>query len=211
MASRNPINATLGATFGDTGSRDDVLQGVLTSLGAANGGLPEQLTTLAQQLQQLQAINQADAETIKANTQAVAHNNAANVQNGSSSAASTIGNTIKGVLGFGLGVSPLISGLMSLFGGGESTQPSPLVPFAKPAAVRVDAGISSAAPGETFAVDSAQGGLPRPVTSGALTQITVQVQAMDSRSFLDHSQDIAMAVRQAMLESSALNDVIRET
>jgi hypothetical protein len=33
---------------------------------------------------------------------------------------------------------------------------------------------------------------------------------MDSRSFLDHSGDIAMAVRQAMLESSVLNDVVRE-
>ena len=42
------------------------------------------------------------------------------------------------------------------------------------------------------------------------TQITVQVQAMDSQSFLDHSNDIALAVRQAMLESSVLNDVIRE-
>jgi len=36
------------------------------------------------------------------------------------------------------------------------------------------------------------------------------VQAMDSKSFLDHSADIAMAVRQAMLESSVLNDVVRE-
>jgi hypothetical protein len=42
------------------------------------------------------------------------------------------------------------------------------------------------------------------------TQITVQVQAMDSQSFLDHSNDIALAVRQAMLETSVLNDVIRE-
>jgi hypothetical protein len=38
----------------------------------------------------------------------------------------------------------------------------------------------------------------------------VQVQAMDSQSFLDHSGDIAMAVRQAMLQSSVLNDVVRE-
>jgi hypothetical protein len=33
---------------------------------------------------------------------------------------------------------------------------------------------------------------------------------MDSRSFFDHSNDIALAVRQAMLESSVLNDVVRE-
>ena len=47
-------------------------------------------------------------------------------------------------------------------------------------------------------------------SGGGSTQITVQVQAMDSQSFLDHSDDIAQAVRQAMLQSSVLNDVIRE-
>jgi hypothetical protein len=46
-------------------------------------------------------------------------------------------------------------------------------------------------------------------SSGSTTQITVQVQAMDSQSFLDHSDDIAAAVRQAMLTSTTLNDVIR--
>ena len=64
--------------------------------------------------------------------------------------------------------------------------------------------------GQAFAVDNPQGGLPRPAQTAAPAQITVQVQAMDSRSFLDHSADIAMAVRQAMLESSVLNDVVRE-
>jgi hypothetical protein len=73
--------------------------------------------------------------------------------------------------------------------------------------VTVNAGVGSAGPG-AFAVDPADGGLPRPAP--ASTQITVHVQAMDSKSFLDHSNDIAMAVRQAMLESTALNDVIRE-
>jgi hypothetical protein len=33
---------------------------------------------------------------------------------------------------------------------------------------------------------------------------------MDSRSFLDHSNEIALAVRHAMLESDVLNDVVRE-
>jgi gamma-glutamyltranspeptidase len=67
-------------------------------------------------------------------------------------------------------------------------------------------------------VDYASGGQPKAATSsspvtgsaGGSGQITVQVQAMDSQSFLDHSDDIAQAVRQAMLQSSVLNDVIRE-
>jgi hypothetical protein len=51
-------------------------------------------------------------------------------------------------------------------------------------------------------------------SGGAVTtspqQITVQVNAMDSQSFLDHSQDIARAVRQAMLNSNSLNDVVSD-
>jgi len=45
---------------------------------------------------------------------------------------------------------------------------------------------------------------------GGGAQIVVNVQAMDSRSFLDHSQDIAQAVREAMLNMHALNDVVSE-
>ncbi len=45
---------------------------------------------------------------------------------------------------------------------------------------------------------------------GAGPQITIQVQAMDSRSFLDHSHDIAQAVREAMLNLHALNDVVND-
>src|SRR5438445_8328404 len=57
--------------------------------------------------------------------------------------------------GFGLGLSPLITGLVSLFGGGGSEQPAPLVPFARPAEIHVDAGARGAAPGAVVAVDPA--------------------------------------------------------
>ena len=40
--------------------------------------------------------------------------------------------------------------------------------------------------------------------------ISIQVNAMDSRSFLDHSHDIALAVRDAMLNMNALNDVVND-
>jgi hypothetical protein len=36
------------------------------------------------------------------------------------------------------------------------------------------------------------------------------VQAMDARSFLDRSNDIAAAVRDAMLNMNAINDVVNE-
>jgi hypothetical protein len=62
-------------------------------------------------------------------------------------------------------------------------------------------------------LDFGQGGTPRVIGSApppASQQITVQVQAMDSRSFMDHSQEIAQAVRDAMLNMHALNDVISD-
>lgn len=209
MANNNPL---------ETSANDMAhLLAVQTTPNKASGGtgqsgaLTQQLMTLSQQLQQWQAINQTQMETLQANSQTGSQSGGSTGQSGASSTASTVVKTIENVLGFGLGLGPLISGFMSLFGGGGSSQPAPLVPYMAPLPVNAQAGISASNPGTAFGVDSAQGGLPRANTSSAApAQITVQVQAMDSQSFLDHSQDIAAAVRQAMLESSTLNDVIRE-
>jgi hypothetical protein len=184
---------------------NEVVSEALSGL-AASSGAGEQLATLAQQIRQLQAVNQAAAESTKDNTRAVERNTSA--QGPGSSTAATVGRTLES-FGWGLGLSPLITGLLRLFGGGGgSSAPPPLVKFALPPAVNASAGVSERAPGQVIGVDYGQGNVPRVVTAPA--QVTVQVQAMDSRSFLDHSQEIALAVRQAMLESSVLNDVVRE-
>jgi len=205
----NPLSQVTQLLGGSGGSGSPGSAGT-----AGSGALTQQLTTITQQLQQLQTVNQTQMETLEANTAALSQNTSAKGASGSSTA-STIGSTLESV--FGLGLSPLISGLVSLFGGGGSSQPTPLVPYVAPASVQANAGISSASSG-AFAVDTADGGLPRPVpasgsgsssSSSSTTQITVQVQALDSQSFLDHSDDIAAAVRQAMLTSTTLNDVIR--
>ncbi len=44
----------------------------------------------------------------------------------------------------------------------------------------------------------------------AQPQVLVNVSAMDSQSFLDRSQDIASALRDAMLHMHPVNDVIGE-
>jgi hypothetical protein len=165
---------------------------------------------LAQQLQQLQTVSQAESESVTQNTQAISANTAQLGQGGTSTAGKAA-STIESTLGLGLGLSPLISGLMGLFGGGSGSSSEQAAPvrFALPPSVNVNAGVSEAAPTRAFGVDYAAGGQARAATQGS-AQITVQVQAMDSQSFLDHSNDIALAVRQAMLESSVLNDVIRE-
>jgi len=47
-------------------------------------------------------------------------------------------------------------------------------------------------------------------SSAPAPQITVNVQAMDSQSFLDHRSEIARAVRDAMLNSNSINDVVND-
>jgi hypothetical protein len=216
MANRNSSDRVaavfergLGALAGGPSTQEQAVTERLAVSTGPNTALTSQLTTITQQLQQLQTINQTQIETMQNNTRAVEQNSTAKGQSAGSTA-STIGNAVQHFFGFGLGLSPLISGLVSLFGGGGSSQPAAPVPFIMPLPVQGSAGISASSPG-AFAVDNADGGLSRPVPASApSTQITVQVQAMDSRSFLDHSNDIALAVRQAMLETSVLNDVIRE-
>jgi len=172
---------------------------VLAGATAGYVGLSEEIAKLAEQLGQLQAAGQAASEWMRPKTSA-----------SGDSASSPVASTLLNVFGAGLGLSPLISGIASLLGGGGSSPtPDPLMKFALPPSIQVNAGVSESG-GAAFAVDNPQGGLSRPAPLSQPAQITVQVQAMDSKSFLDHSADIAMAVRQAMLESSVLNDVVRE-
>jgi hypothetical protein len=225
MANKNPssnVTALFDRSIGSLGRTsstvDQVTAGALASLAGASGSsggsagsssaLSDQLLTITDQLRQLQTVNQTQVETMQQNTQALSQSGSTG-QGGVASTVGGIGSTLQTVLGFGLGLSPLISSLVGLFGGGGSSAPAAPVPFTLPLPVKANAGISASSPGGAFGVDNADGGLPRPVPAPS-TQITVQVQALDSQSFLDHSNDIAQAVRQAMLETSVLNDVIRE-
>jgi hypothetical protein len=131
-------------------------------------------------------------------------------------------------------VIPLVTGLIGLFSGGDST-PAPLTKYAMPTKI----GFEGADTGSgTSDMDYDQMGTPRtyngaPATASAASssspassaspasaaasppasaasQITVNVQAMDAQSFLDHSSDIAQAVRNAMLNMSSINDVVSD-
>ena len=120
----------------------------------------------------------------------------------------------------GLGLVPLVSGLLGLFGGG-SEPPPPLVKYTMPEPIYFQgADIGS----NILGADYDQTGMvrayePSPASGSAAggshvanttPQISVNVQAMDARSFLDHSNEIAQAVRQAMLNLNSLNDVVSD-
>jgi hypothetical protein len=91
------------------------------------------------------------------------------------------------------GLGSLISGITSLFGGGEKKAPPPLQLFQLPDAVNQTVHL--------------QGGSPAGSSGSA---VHVHVQAIDTQSFLNRSNDIARAVKTAMLNSHSLNDVVSE-
>jgi hypothetical protein len=102
----------------------------------------------------------------------------------------------------------LIGGLLSLFGGGGGQTLAVPSPFTLPSSVQSNAGLTASAPGQVVPVSYGETGQPRAQSGSASPQVTIQVNAMDSQSFLDHSDDIANAVKQAILNSNSLNDVI---
>ena len=170
-----------------------------------------------------------DAVTAASGKTAVNAKTAASLSPGASIAKSALG-----TVGGGLTLLPIVSGLLRLFGvGGKREESPPLEKFALPPSIQAEAGLSAS--GETFLIDrgvgdrirqfpgtvrSSQGGRGSAgaeagegagaVPGGTGASITVNVLAMDSQSFLDRREDIARAVREAMLQSHSLNDVVSE-
>jgi len=174
--------------------------------GTAGGStsLPDATAALTAAVEQQRSVMQAQAGTADQNTSTI--NSGSPSSSGGSSALDTIGSVAASVLEDATGLGPLIGGLASLFGGGSSTPPA-LSAYTAPESIQFEGDVNrSANTTDWGGSGGTQSGAP--LSSGA--QITVQVNAMDSQSFLDHSQDIANAVRQAMLNSNSLNDVVND-
>lgn len=148
------------------------------------------------------------------------------------------GGLLNDIFGGGL-LGDLFSGISDLFGGGSS-QPPPLVTYQAPQsqdfelamgnngqlgdAVYNQYGTPSIAPAAEPAMASMQylsgsapsaGGSGQPAQTGggsaqAPQSITMHIQAMDSQSILDRSDDIASAVQKAMLNMHPIVDVIND-
>ena len=183
-----------------------------------NGGsdavsqLSRELEALRRQLGVAEETAKRQVETLDQNTRAVLEGNTRSgtgVASLARDAASTVRNT--GTLG---ALSSPLAGLVNwLFRRGSITADEPaLTPVTPPPAIDASFGISSAgAPAPiTYGVDRVPRITPSATRPSAAAHITIQVQAMDSRSFLDNSDQIARAVREAMLNSHSLNDVIGE-
>jgi hypothetical protein len=186
-------------------SQQTLLTAFNQASGRPGGGDPATANQgLIDALGQATQVTNAQTQATAANTDALAL--------GSQTQGSSAGKQVSDVLstasqflGGGLSAMPLISLISSLFGGGQSQQPAQFSAFALPPS------LSLASTSNNQDVGWGDNGLPRSEgSSGASSapQITVQVQAMDSQSFLDHSDDIAQAVRQAMLNMNSINDIV---
>jgi len=214
MAENSSFAATLLRSVGSTALSGD-LAGALKTL-IPGQSLIEPFTTLVQQLTSLSAFSQAQVDVLSTNTQALAQNTAAL---GASGLVASLGKLTSSAIGGGLGLSSIISALSNLFGA-KPEDPSPLVKFSLPPSLHFTAANALAADAAFPAADYDQSGMPRsaarlpndggtPAASNA-QNIQVTVHAMDSRSFMDHSHEIAKAVRDAMLSMHPLNDVVTD-
>ncbi len=186
------------------------LQGIVERLWAGSAGPAETTEQLTRQLAELTSVARVQSESTEDNTRAVIENSLVRSSGGALSKAGDIGRSLLSFLGGGLGLAPLLG---RLFGGGKDEAPAVLPSYTLPRPIHVDAGLVSPAPLEIGPVRYGQDGLPRPVQPGRPLEgpsVTVQVQAIDSRSFLDHSSEIAQAVREALLSAHSLNDVVNE-
>jgi hypothetical protein len=220
-------------------TQDELDETFLTVTGQQTSAIGDTTTMLAGVIAQVDGLlSSLPAPVTATTTQSTA----------STDSGSTAESVVSTVLKSGLGLAPLISGLVGLFSGGDSSTPPALVKYAAPPKVDFEAAESG---GQVSGVDYDQTGMPRNYSETALStsadgsgqtsspavdqtenqssyapaaasggtstsagsaapQITVNVQAMDARSFLDRSSDIAAAVREAMLNMNSINDVVND-
>lgn len=207
-ATRSDLLGQLASATAVGGTGSSATNSITGALGSSNSGVTEQLTSLATQITSLTSVQQEQISALQDNTQAVTQNTSSK-SGGGTSVASTVESTASTFLGGGLSsLSPLIGGILSLFGGGGAQTLAVAPPFMLPLPVQSEAGVTATAPGQVTPVSYGETGQPRAQSANTSPQVTIQVNAMDSQSFLDHSDDIAMAVKQAILNSSSLNDAI---
>jgi len=196
------------------------------SFAEASGGQSQDMDSLTTASETLASAISGAVQQASATERGITPQASVSGSSGSSSSPSGSGGIMSiatTVLESGLGLIPLVTGLLGLFGGGSS-EPPPLVKYAMPdkqyfVGADTGGGISeagydqmglpraySAAP--SAAPPASPGGSPASSGSSAGPQVTVNVQAMDARSFVDYSHEIAQAVRDAMLNSNAINDVV---
>lgn len=210
-------NASLDQIF--SGIRDQIKQDVTGVVASgANGNVPQVsggndlgLKSLGHSISDL-------SRTISSVLGPLSGGSVSSVASGSSVPSISGGSVISSVVDAAKGggwtsvlsaINPIAGLFGKLFGSGKQEAEPVLPTFVPNAPVQVEAAVSATSRGFTDVSYGADGLARRiPATPATQPAITVNVQAMDSRSFLDHSDDIARAVRSAMLTMNSINDVV---
>lgn len=190
-------------------------------------GGPSPVDELVKELDSLKRQMSASEESARRQSEELAKYARAITESGGGQANRNVGavaedvvSAFRGAGGLGVLGSPLVGLISRLFRRRDSEAPPALPVYSEPAPVREDLALPGYGGASGLVPVSYRGdGLPRP--AAAVSQpgasgtapagnVTIQVQTMDSRSFLDNSDQIARAVREAMLNSHSLNDVIGE-
>ena len=106
-------------------------------------------------------------------------------------------------------LGPIWKGLFSLFNRSSEDQPAPPAQFAFPQDTRTDLSATLRGDGQNAGIRSDAFGLSQ-ATAPAPASINISIQALDARSILDRSDDIAAALKQAMLSNHDINDNLNE-
>lgn len=193
VASGAPWQSGSSAASGANQELIDSLQGTITSLN------------------QLTAVQQTLAESTGESKPSVLDQATAgltSIPEGLTSGLSSGGGILDSLLTGGGLIGSVLSGIESLFGSGHSSAPPPIPTFMMPLPVNADAAAGESTGGQATAGNYGANGVVRP--NSQASNVTVQISAMDSRSFLNRQSEIASAVRQALLNSHALSDTILE-
>ena len=208
-------------------SNDNALTGVLapaaapplspSSANSSTSSLEEEVRRLTGQMTLLRQVNELNQEVLNENTKVLAQASTSQSQGAMGGVANTAKSIGSYLLG-GLGIGSLVSGIASLFGGDDQSTPPPLVKYSLPPALQYEGAVMGNGAVSSYDHNDRSGirtignsqTAAEQASPAANQQVVIQVNAMDSKSFLDHSDDIARAVRAAILNSSSLNDVISE-
>lgn len=212
----SPATLPAAANRNSSGSADQAdNSGSQRVAGDPVAELTQELAALRRQMSVAEDTARRQAEQLEQNTRAVLE--------GSSRPAAAVANAandgvsfVRSLGGLSFLGSPLINLARRLFSRqNETAAPADTLVSPPVDPLNAQLAIASGLSGGGLAqVNYGADGLPRavapaqPAAPAAAQSVTIQVQAMDSRSFIDHSDQIARAVREAMLHSHSLNDVV---
>lgn len=103
-------------------------------------------------------------------------------------------------------LNPILGGLLRLFGGGEPEAPALPAAAVRPAAARFELGYESGREGY-FLVDRDERGMVRAGSPAGPPTVVVNIDTIDSRSFLERTPEIAEAVKRVILEAEGMRGI----